>query len=165
MTFCDDCPDREACHQGMSCDLSRRFAFAASLYRQKMRGNTTMSNAKNSNVTPADVAAKAAEEKLVTTVPAQAEGEQTVEEPKTGEQEPKLTVVEGGKKSLKERLAEVAKTAKDNRKVLVGVGATIGAAALLFVKYAKRKAEEALVEAAESDEVADDQPATDESAA
>lgn len=128
-----------------------------------------MSNAKNSNVTPADVAAKAAEEKLVTTVPAQAEGEQDgpqVTDKKSDQTEaPELTVVEGGKKSLKERLAEVAKTAKDNRKVLVGVGATIGAATLLFVKYAKRKAEEALVEAAESDEVADDQPTTDESAA
>lgn len=123
-------------------------------------------SAKNTNVTPADVAAKAAEEKLV--VPAQAEGEQDgpqVTDEKSDQTEaPELTVVVGGKKSLKERLAEVTQKAKDNRKILVGVGATVGAATLLFVKYAKRKAEEALVEIV--DEATDeDQPATDESAA
>lgn len=121
-----------------------------------------MSSAKNSNVTPQDVAAKAAEEKLV--VPAQAE------EPKTGDAQadpksdgtPELEVIEGGKKSLKERLAELkAKKLHTNKKIVLSVAATIGVATLAFIKYAKRKAEESLVE----DESGDDQLKTDDSAA
>lgn len=168
MTYCDDCPDREACHQGMSCDLSKRFAVAASLlYPQKMKG-TTMSNAKNASVTPADVVAKATEEKLV--VPAQAEGEKTdatpesTEEQNTGEAE-KLTVVDGGKKSLKERLAAVTEKLKENKKAVLAVGAAASVAALAFAKYAKKKAEEALV--VDEETVAEDCPVetADESAA
>jgi coenzyme F420-reducing hydrogenase gamma subunit len=111
-----------------------------------MKGNTTMSNAKNTNVTPADVVAKATEEKLITTVPAQAE--EVDVDARTCESQvdesPELTVIEGGKKSLKERLAVVTEKLKENKKVLITVGAAAGVAALAFAKYAKKKAEEAL---------------------
>lgn len=159
MGYCVDCPDLEACHQGMSCDLSRRFAFAANLYQQKMKGNTTMSS-NQKNVTPADVAAKAAEEKLVTVVPAQAEkAEKATEEPVAETEAPELKIVKGetvDKKTLKERVGELAKKAKGNKNVLIAAGTVATVSVLAFMKYAKKKAEEALVEAANEELAMDD---------
>lgn len=106
------------------------------------------------NVTPADVAAKAAEEKLVT-VPAQAEGEKS-------EETPDLTVLEGGKKSLKERLASVGEKLKANKNALVALGAVAAVATVAVVKYVKQRAEETVLELVEDEDVAD---GTDESAA
>lgn len=111
-------------------------------------------SAKNDNkVTVSDVAAQAVEEKLV--VPAQAEGEKTV----TGDfqdDKPEVTVAEDGKKSLKERLIDAATKLKENKKALIAVGAAAGVAALAFAKYAKTKAEQALVEAADEETVTED---------
>lgn len=119
-----------------------------------------MGNAKNSNVTPADVAAKAAEEKLV--VPAQADPEETTAGEKTAEETPELTVIEGGKKDLKTRVNDkfvgLAGLLGRHKKTLIAVGAAASVAAVAFAKYAKNKAEEALDEemTSESEEVLKD---------
>jgi hypothetical protein len=104
-------------------------------------------------VTPADVAAKAAEEKLV--VPAQgdqsaveitAEGVTAVDEQaNTDKDAPEtLTLLEGGKKSLKERATKLVAKAKERKKALIGTVAVVGVAAYAGVKIlAKKAAEEA----------------------
>ncbi|QAY17167.1 hypothetical protein SEA_MADAMATO_49 [Streptomyces phage Madamato] len=112
-----------------------------------------MSNtAKNNKTTAESVVAQAAEEKLVTpTVPAQSEN---ASEPKvvTGEvveettETPELEVVEGGKKSLKERLESVTEKLKENKKVVAGVVVTVGLAAVAFAKFAAKQAVEAPVD-------------------
>jgi coenzyme F420-reducing hydrogenase gamma subunit len=110
-----------------------------------MKGTTDMSSKNSAKTTAADLVDQAVEEKLV--VPAQAEGEAKVEE--TGNaaettETPELKVIEGGKKSLKERLSEVTGHLKKNQKALIAVGAAASVAALAFAKYAKKKAEETL---------------------
>lgn len=115
-----------------------------------------MANNSKSNVTAADVAAQAAEENLV--VPTQAEGEKTakqqepvVEAAKDGE-EPTLTVIEGGKKSLKERLTAVAKKVEENKKAFVAVGIAAAAASVAIAKVvAKRSLEKELAQAENED--------------
>lgn len=122
-----------------------------------------MSNtAKNTNATPADVAAKAAEsngnaDKLIaeaklvenakkTTVPAQGSSEDA----KTGE--PELTVIEGGKKSLKDQLVGVVEKVKAHKRAVITAGVLVGTAALAFAKYsAKKAAEEVIIKSDESD--------------
>ena len=94
-------------------------------------------NAKNSNVTAESVAAQAAEDKLVTpTVPAQSQPapdqEVVVEDTET----PHLVLVDGGKKTLKERMAFVAKKLKENKKVVSGVAVAVVLAAVAFSKFA-----------------------------
>jgi hypothetical protein len=165
--YCVDCPDREACHQGMSCDLSRRFAAAASLFQQKMKGNTnTMSNTAK-KTTPADVVAQAAEEKLV--VPAQGESKETVEEPKLkvidqdGEQVKGDTEDEKTKKSLKERAEALSAKLKEHKKAIIVLGVSAGVATVAVVKYVKKQAGENLVE--ELDQVVPEAEVTDEPAA
>lgn len=126
-----------------------------------------MSDKNTTKTAPADVAAKAVEEKLV--VPAQAEGEQDgPKEPLSGEKDaPELSVIEGGKKTLKERFAQVAEKVKANKKnVAIAVGAAASVATLAFVQYAKKKAEAALFEAANEETVTEDgQTETTDSAA
>lgn len=106
-------------------------------------------------VTPADVVAKAEEEKLV--VPAQKvveitdEGVTVVEEqddPKCDQSEPKLTLIEGGKRTLKNKLGGVIAKAGQHKKALLGTIAVVGTVTLVAVKYAKNKAEEVLDESA-----------------
>lgn len=104
-----------------------------------MKGITDMSSKNSAKTTAADLVDQAVEEKLV--VPAQAEGEAKIEETTEA---PELKVIEGGKKSLKERLSEATGHLKKNQKVLIAVGAAASIAALTFAKYAKKKAEEAL---------------------
>lgn len=110
-----------------------------------MKGITDMSSKNSAKTTAADLVDQAVEEKLV--VPAQAEGEAKVEETENAAETteaPELKVIEGGKKSLKERLSEATGHLKKNQKVLIAVGAAASIAALTFAKYAKKKAEEAL---------------------
>jgi hypothetical protein len=76
------------------------------------------------------------------TVPAQGEKNNTSD----GSQKPELTVIEGEKKSFKERLTSVTEKLKENKKTVMAVGAAVGIVALTFAKYAKKQAEEALVE-------------------
>lgn len=103
-----------------------------------------MSNNSKNTVTPADVAAKAVEDKLVTeTVPAQPKGDQ---ETVVVEEQVELTIVEGEKKTFKERLAVVTEKLKENKKALIAVGATAGVAAIAFLQYAKNKAAEVIEE-------------------
>lgn len=131
-----------------------------------------MSKNAAAKTTAADLVEQAVEEKLV--VPAQAEGEAkdveetTAADTETNENGPELKVIEGGKKSLKERLAGVTEKLKKNQKALIAVGAAASVAALAFAKYAKKKAEEALVEEQvepEPFEDTSDATETDESAA
>lgn len=119
-----------------------------------------MSNNAKTNVTPADVAAKAAEEKLVEpTVPAQAEGEKTKVDADTTET-PKLTVLEGSKKSLKERLAAVTEKVKENKKAFVAIGIASAAATVAIAKIAaKRSLEKETFSAEELSEMTDEEVA------
>lgn len=115
-----------------------------------------MTSSKNTNVTPADVAAKAAEEKLVTTVPAQGNSD----EAKTGDQEGNITTGETNQKSaFAQRLSSLTEKLKANKKVVIAVGAAVGVSTLAFVKYAKAKAELTTVE-----ELSDDENTADETA-
>jgi NAD-dependent SIR2 family protein deacetylase len=96
------------------------------------------------------------------TVPAQTKDEKAT--PLEG-QKPELTVIEGEKKTLKERLASVSEKLKENKKAVIAVGAAVGVAALAFVKYAKKQAEEALVEVTDEPTGDDTTEQADESAA
>ncbi|QEQ93542.1 hypothetical protein SEA_GIRLPOWER_43 [Streptomyces phage GirlPower] len=117
-----------------------------------------MSNNKNAKVTAESVAAQAAEENLVVpSVPAQNE---KASEPKvvdvveeTGE-DVELEVIEGGKKSLKERLVGVTEKLKENKKVVAGVAVSVALAAVAFAKFAaKQTAEEQEQRQAEIEEI------------
>lgn len=110
-----------------------------------------MSNNTNAKVVTAEsVVAQAVEEKLV--VPSQPEGEKadTVEDVPTAEEKPELEVIEGGKKTLKERVTLVTDKLKENKKVLMAVGAGAGTALVVgvisFAKFAAKKAAETVEE-------------------
>lgn len=134
-----------------------------------------MANNSKSTVTPADVAAKAAEEKLV--VPAQGERvteETVVEEKVEVTVEPELTVIEGGKKTLKERLTVLAKKVEENKKTVVAVGIAVAATTVAVAKVvAKRSLEKELAKADtenrdevdQYEEIKDTAVASDETAA
>lgn len=132
-----------------------------------------MANNSKTNVTPADVAAQAAEEKLV--VPAQGEKvteETVVEEKVEVAEEPALTVIEGGKKSLKERMTALAEKVEKNKKAFIAVGIAAAAATVAVAKVvAKRSLEKELAQAEDKNEVEqyeeikDTTVATDETAA
>lgn len=128
-----------------------------------------MSNTAPKKTTPADVAAKAAEEKLVgpaqTTVEITQDGV-TVTESEETKDAPELTVIEGekdAKKALKERLVETTAKLKQHKKALVLTCAAVGVATLAVAKYVKSQAEK-VVEETLQDEVEAKQT-TDESAA
>lgn len=107
---------------------------------------------KSQNITPADLAAKAAAEGVV--IPTQPD-EKAPAEVGTENDTPQVVAgeTEETKKSLKERLGSVTDKLKANKKNLALVGAAAAVATVAFLKYAKKKAEEALVE---------DMPADDE---
>jgi hypothetical protein len=99
-----------------------------------------MSTSKNT-VTPADVAAQAVEEKLVTTsVPTQAENPETVKVVK----EEKVELEDGEKvvvkKTLKRRLTEAADKVKENKQFIGGFLLGAGAGALAYARFAAQKA-------------------------
>jgi hypothetical protein len=97
-------------------------------------------------------------------VPAQGSEVTDQSDEKTGEKEtPDLAVVEGDKKSLKERLAAVTEQVKKNKKAVAATVAVVGVATLAVVKYVKKQAEQIVVEEPTDDENADE--TTDESAA
>ena len=103
----------------------------------------TAKNPPAEKATVETVVAKAKEEKLVT-VPAQ-DGPQ---EPLTGEKvaeetsEVKLEVIEGGKKSLKERLAFAKKKVQNHHKVVAAVtSAVITVGIIALAKQLKKQAE------------------------
>lgn len=106
------------------------------------------------NVSPADVVEKAVDDKLV--VPAQAEGEKKVMEPsdvQKGDEEqdgpqsePKLTVIEGGKRTFKNKLSAAKEKVAQRKKALLVTVGVVGTITLIAVKYAKSKAEEILDE-------------------
>lgn len=104
-----------------------------------MKGNKIMSTS-SKNMTPADVAAQAAEEKLVTTseVPSQ-NGENVkvvTEEQVTVKEGEKLVV----KKTLKLRLTEAVEKVKENKQFLAGFALGAGAGALSYARYVAQKA-------------------------
>lgn len=115
-------------------------------------------------VTAESLVAQAAEEKLVTpTVPAQDKGEETtvsVDESIQGEDTdstPDLQVIEGGKKSFKERAAAFRDKLKNDKKaqaVAIGV-LTVGLATVAYVKFVAQKATE-VIEIVEDDELDED---------
>jgi hypothetical protein len=114
--------------------------------------------------TPADVAAKAVEENLVTNMPEQNNGVKKNPDTVTEEQTaPKLTVVEGGKKSLKERLNDLVNLARTNKATVGGFVLGAGVGALGYARFVANKAiqmsvedEEALRQAkADAESVAD----------
>ncbi len=107
-----------------------------------------MANTQKSSVTPADVAAKAAEEKLV--VPQQGE-KVTEEKVEVTTEEPALTVIEGGKKSLKERAKALAEKVEKNKKAVIAVGIAAAAAGVAVAKIiAKRSLEKELAQTEET---------------
>lgn len=124
---------------------------------------TTMANNSKTNVTPADVAAQAAEEKLVEkTVPTQPQGEKTevtveakaVSPEAEKDDKPELTVLDGGKKSLKERVKALAEKVEKNKKTVIAVGIAAAAATVAVAKVvAKRSVEKELAQAKAKDEV------------
>lgn len=132
----------------------------------------TNANTTKKTVTPADVVAKAAEENLVS-VPAQAEGEKKVVEPTDvqkaddsgdDQSEPKLTLIEGGKRTLKNKLSGVVSKAAQHKKALLVTVGLVGAVTYAVVKNAKKAAAEVLDE--NTTELTEDEtPVTDESAA
>lgn len=102
-----------------------------------------MSNNKNAKVTAESVAAQAAEENLVVpTVPAQNEKASEAQVVEGTTEAPELEVVEGGKKSFKERLVGVTEKLKENKKVVAGVTVSVALAAVAFAKFAAKQAVE-----------------------
>jgi hypothetical protein len=170
--YCPDCPDPEACHQGASCEFVRGVvAYFANLDALATgKGITIMSNTQKLTVTPADVAEKAKEDKLVTEVPAQTT--KSPKESKTGDKE--LQDVEATdndvedttypKPTVKDRLSTLVQKAKDNRQFFVGVvSGVIGtfAVATLMSKDEKTEVVELVIADEPEVEVVD---STDESA-
>lgn len=105
-------------------------------------------NAKNSpSITPADVAAQALQDNLVTstTVPAQGEAPKVI----FGETVKGTDVGGGqaedgektGKKSFKERIADATEQLKKHKAIAIAVSVAVGTATIAFVKYAKQQAE------------------------
>lgn len=101
-----------------------------------------MSNNKNAaKVTAESVAAQAAEENLV--VPTQ-KNENSDKPVEVVEETTETTeVVEGDKKSFKERLVGVTEKLKENKKVVAGVAVSVALAAVAFAKFAAKQAVEA----------------------
>lgn len=153
--YCVDCPDRETCHIGAACDFVRGVNAIAIQYGNLLKGKNIMTK----NTTPADVAAKAAEEKLVSAVPAQGEKSEKDADVKSNPvegQEAMDEVAEETKKTLKDRVSALLSKVKENKKFLAGVVAGSVGTALVMGKLAKDKVEEVV-------ETEDD--TTDESAA
>lgn len=104
---------------------------------------------KNQNITPADLAAKAAAEGVV--IPTQPDEKVPAEV--TEEQNTDAKVVnedgESTKKSLKDRLGSVTAKLKANKKNLALVGAAAAVATVAFLKYAKKKVEDEILEVVE----------------
>jgi hypothetical protein len=128
-------------------------------------------SAKNSTtVTAETVVNDAVKEKLVTpTVPAQAEPETVTEGEKSNPAEeqnsgPELSVVEGGKKSAKEKLTAVFAKAKEKKNALILLGVVTGAVAVAIAKAAKKQAVAALENLDEetTDNNSDETPALEE---
>lgn len=134
---------------------------------------TTMANNSKTNVTAADVVAQAAEENLVEkTVPTQDKGEKTevtvnakAVSPETEKDDkPELTVLDGGKKSFKERMTALAKKVEENKKVFVAVGIAAAAATVAVAKVvAKRSLEKEAVKAQKLETMSDEELAEVES--
>lgn len=120
-------------------------------------------NAKNNNVTVETVAAKAAEEKLV--VPPQAEGEKdAVTDEVTAEQDVKLEALEGGKKSLKDRVTALKAKCGEHQKALLALAAASAVTSVVLLKYfAKMNAQELEMSADETVEDTENENTTEES--
>lgn len=122
---------------------------------------------KNQNVTPADVAAKAAAEGVV--IPSQPEEKAPAET--TAEQDGAQVINENGEDSkdprFKARLASLTNLVKENKRAIVALGAAAVVAGVAFAKYAKKKVEEEIVEtlAEGLNEVVNDAEAENDSAA
>jgi cellulose biosynthesis protein BcsQ len=117
-------------------------------------------------VTPLTVAAKAAADGVV--IPTQAEEKPAeVTEAKTGEQVVDEKNSEGNTDPrFKARLASLTNLLKENRRVIVGLGAAAVVAGVAFAKYAKKKVEEEILEAVEVEpNTVTGDHSTDESAA
>jgi len=132
-----------------------------------------MSNTPKITVTPADVAAKAEEEKLTTEVPSQKTAKDHPQgdssEKTTGEKAKEVVeeTAEAAKKTVKDRVTGLLAAAKDNKKFFYGVVTGALSTAVVLAIAAKDKVEEVVAEleiADESDgEVEDD--TTDETSA
>jgi hypothetical protein len=156
-TFCTDCPDRKLCEMGSSCEFVRGVQAMIKYTNEVTRGRVpnTMSENKKTTVTPADVAAKAAEDKLVKpTVPQQAEPateekvqDQTTETPdeKGTDDETKAPV----EQRLAEQVTKLRGLIKKNRTVVFGLAGTILAAGFAMRKFAKNAAAEVVEETLE----------------
>lgn len=112
-----------------------------------------MTNTAKTSATPADV--KDAKEKTGT-VPPQAEAT----EEKTGTQKPDLTVVEGGKRSAKDRLKDLAEKAKKHKNFFLGVAVGAASASAAFLAFAKDKVEEVVELTVTTESAADEDDST-----
>lgn len=103
-----------------------------------------MSNNKNAaKVTAESVAAQAAEENLVVPTQKNENSDKPVEVVEETTEVVELEVVEGDKKSFKERLVGVTEKLKENKKVVAGVAVSVALAAVAFAKFAAKQAVEA----------------------
>lgn len=155
--FCGDCPDRKLCEMGSSCEFVRGVQAMIKYTNEVTRGRVpnTMSNNTKKTVTPADVAAQAAKEKLVNpTVPQQAEPateekvqDQTTETPdeKGTDDETKAPV----EQRIAEQVTKLRALLKKNRTVAFGIAGTILAAGIAMRKFAKNAAAEVVEEVLE----------------
>lgn len=137
--FCGDCPDREACHQGASCEYVRGVEAFFRKYDENLKGKTKMTAAKKTTVTANDVVDQAVEEKLVV-VPAQSEGEKSVSE--IDQEDNTSDDVEDGKDkvSLRNRLAGLLSKVRENKKVLGAAAVVAGVSVYALAKAAAKKA-------------------------
>ncbi|QEQ93741.1 hypothetical protein SEA_JAYLOCIRAPTOR_48 [Streptomyces phage Jaylociraptor] len=102
-----------------------------------------MSNNKNAaKVTAESVAAQAAEENLVVPTQKNENSDKPVEVVKETTEVVELEVVEGDKKSFKERLVGVTEKLKENKKVVAGVAVSVALAAVAFAKFAAKQTTE-----------------------
>ncbi|AOZ64913.1 hypothetical protein SEA_MAYA_48 [Streptomyces phage Maya] len=102
-----------------------------------------MSNNKNAaKVTAESVAAQAAEENLVVPTQKNENSDKPVEVVEETTEVVELEVVEGDKKSFKERLVGVTEKLKENKKVVAGVAVSVALAAVAFAKFAAKQTTE-----------------------
>jgi hypothetical protein len=152
--LCGGCLDPDACIPDTWCAFAEKTQSYFNHLDTVMKGKTQMSNAPK-KTTAADVAAQAAEEKLVVPTQADKPAVSTVEITEDGvsildEQDtPELTVIEGekgAKKSFKERVSELGEKLKANKKALALTVAAVGVTTVAVVTFVKTQAVAALDE-------------------
>jgi hypothetical protein len=114
------------------------------------------------NITADDVVAEAKNQGLINDATIPAQGNESGHNEDSNEQ-PELTVIEGGKKTLKDRLKSTIKTVKDNKKPILITLGVIGAVTFTAVKFAAKTVVEEIVENADENSAEDGEAPASES--